>query len=416
MHILPYDFTKEKITNKEFCRPIASHVWIVAGDFRSSLPTQIHRKDVLNLRADFDIAGIYRGNMTSLHEVFQGCYGELTERIQVPIPCASPYRDDPESFWATERIAGAWVLKSLRADGVTHWWPKVGSYPIFEFNGTIEDLIGRPLEPGEEILTIELATVYFNIYMYISDERRTIPGTAWDTYASYNKFPDMEGPILMWTVKILDPVPPPSPPHPIFIPDLCSSPTRELAPDEQFAIKVTIVNQNEYYGGEYYVGAYCEGNYIDLVTGTINAGQQKSQTFTTTANTLIGGQITESRYLPYIVVTGYIDVGVKEETDRWSPTPLSVIVGVPPECTPGETKCVGYDLYTCNALREWELTEKNVEKCGYVAEEKRDPLDTFIRTMERIRPQCPIGFIEENWVKLTAKVIDITPKIPIMPG
>lgn len=44
--------------------------------------------------------------------------------------------------------------------------------------------------------------------------------------------------------------------------------------------------------------------------------------------------------------------------------------GVPPppeECTtPGETKCVGYDLYTCSSGYKWELTKKNAEECGYV--------------------------------------------------
>jgi len=36
-----------------------------------------------------------------------------------------------------------------------------------------------------------------------------------------------------------------------------------------------------------------------------------------------------------------------------------------PVCTPGEIKCVGYDLYTCSAEGQWQLTEKNSERCGY---------------------------------------------------
>jgi len=339
-----YDFTKEKITNKEFCRPSASYQYIAAGDFSSSLPTQIYREDILDVKAYFNITGIYKGNMIPLYPTFQGAYGECCKRGALPIPCGSSYRDDPESFWCTERIAGAWILRNLHSNDFIHWWPKGESYLVWEFNGTIEDLLGRPLKVGEEILTFELATVYLNLFMFISDERRAIVGTAWDIYSSRTKFPDIKGPTLMWTVKILNPVPPPSPPEPIFVADLCSSPTGELAPDEQFQIKVTITNANQDYGGKYYIGSYCLGHYVSLGSGTINAGQQKSQTFTTTANTLAGTPITESTYLSYIVVAGYIDTGVKEETDRWSPLPLSVIVPVPPEC---ETDADCPEGYVC---------------------------------------------------------------------
>lgn len=48
-------------------------------------------------------------------------------------------------------------------------------------------------------------------------------------------------------------------------------------------------------------------------------------------------------------------------------------------------------------------------------EEKRDPLDTFIRTMEGMRPKCPVGAIEKVWAGLTEKVIEITPAIKILP-
>jgi hypothetical protein len=36
-----------------------------------------------------------------------------------------------------------------------------------------------------------------------------------------------------------------------------------------------------------------------------------------------------------------------------------------PVCTLGETKCVGYDLYTCSVEGQWQLTKKNSEQCGY---------------------------------------------------
>ena len=39
--------------------------------------------------------------------------------------------------------------------------------------------------------------------------------------------------------------------------------------------------------------------------------------------------------------------------------------GIPPPtpCTPGKTKCVGTDFYTCDATGQWKLTERNSDKC-----------------------------------------------------
>lgn len=39
--------------------------------------------------------------------------------------------------------------------------------------------------------------------------------------------------------------------------------------------------------------------------------------------------------------------------------------GAPPICTPGDTKCDGYDLYTCSLIGQWELTKHNSTECGY---------------------------------------------------
>jgi hypothetical protein len=45
-----------------------------------------------------------------------------------------------------------------------------------------------------------------------------------------------------------------------------------------------------------------------------------------------------------------------------------------PVCTPGETKCVGYDLHTCSSEGQWQLTKKNSEQCRYTPPpEKRFP-------------------------------------------
>lgn len=65
-----------------------------------------------------------------------------------------------------------------------------------------------------------------------------------------------------------------------------------------------------------------------------------------------------------------IDVGlvvgwVHVDTKTASVSPPGVVV-----CIPGDTNCIGFDLYTCNLAGRWELTKRNSPKCGYVPEEK----------------------------------------------
>lgn len=62
-----------------------------------------------------------------------------------------------------------------------------------------------------------------------------------------------------------------------------------------------------------------------------------------------------------------------------------------PTCTPGTTKCVGYDLYTCSAGRNWELTEHNAAECGYVP------------PTCAIDADCPLGYkcVNGKCVKIT---------------
>lgn len=38
----------------------------------------------------------------------------------------------------------------------------------------------------------------------------------------------------------------------------------------------------------------------------------------------------------------------------------------PAPCTPGETKCVGYDLYQCSDNCQWVLIKQNATECGFV--------------------------------------------------
>lgn len=69
----------------------------------------------------------------------------------------------------------------------------------------------------------------------------------------------------------------------------------------------------------------------------------------------------------------FIDVGlvvgwVHADTKTASVSPSGIMV-----CDPGETKCVGYDLYTCSVEGRWEFTKHNATECGYVPEEKPFP-------------------------------------------
>lgn len=40
-------------------------------------------------------------------------------------------------------------------------------------------------------------------------------------------------------------------------------------------------------------------------------------------------------------------------------------VAPPVVCTPGDTKCIGFDLYECSAEKEWVLAEANSPTCGW---------------------------------------------------
>ncbi len=45
---------------------------------------------------------------------------------------------------------------------------------------------------------------------------------------------------------------------------------------------------------------------------------------------------------------------------------ITRVKAAPKVCTPGETKCVGFDLYECSLERKWALVEANSPACGWV--------------------------------------------------
>lgn len=95
------------------------------------------------------------------------------------------------------------------------------------------------------------------------------------------------------------------------------------------------------------------------------------------------------------------------ETQQREPTPGDIILvaavagagyiiyrlikggGAP--CTPGTTKCDGYNLYTCNIGGQWELTESNSPACGYI------PEMWFGQNVEMGRQSFSVVVIDAGW-------------------
>lgn len=67
---------------------------------------------------------------------------------------------------------------------------------------------------------------------------------------------------------------------------------------------------------------------------------------------------------PSVAVNGWIEADSRTAVVNPSGVPV---------CTPGEIKCVGYDLYTCSLASQWELTKHNATECDYVPEEEEKP-------------------------------------------
>jgi len=187
------------------------------------------------------------------------------------------------------------------------------------FHGTIEELLGREIEDTETNVTLNWEISY-----------KVVAGVnvewwPWDAPVIIYEDEYISEILLSRTIYIKVPVPPP-PPYPVFNLDLCSVSKTTVAPNEKFNIKVTIENQSET-SGNYRIGYYCEGNYGGLATGTIGGYAARSHTFSVTANQLAQCSIAESQMLAFTIV----DFNDEDETDRWTPAAIFVIVEVPPE-------------------------------------------------------------------------------------
>lgn len=60
-------------------------------------------------------------------------------------------------------------------------------------------------------------------------------------------------------------------------------------------------------------------------------------------------------------------------------------------CTPGTTKCDGYNLYTCNGEGQWVLTKSNSPQCGYT------PEIWFAANEELGRQSFSVAVVDVGW-------------------
>jgi len=112
-----------------------------------------------------------------------------------------------------------------------------------------------------------------------------------------------------------------------------------------------------------------EGGYVEFDEGAVEENTTKTfevdkgSTFTFYAITKEGYEFKRWIYdsktynIGTITLTIDKDMNIKVEWEKKEVPPS-------PECSEGETKCVGYDLYECKDGK-WVLKEKNSEVCGY---------------------------------------------------
>jgi len=205
-------------------------------------------------------------------------------------------------------------LNDFKLQAVKRKNAQPGNEFTWKFHGTMKELLGREVTESAITLTWQigyetLAGVNVEWWPWDADVRVYM-----DEYISEIS--------LSRTIPIRFP----GPPYPVFNRDLCSISKTTAAPNEKFDIKVTIENQTED-KGNYFVNYYCEGNQGELATGTIDGYGTKSHTFRVTANELAQRSIQESQYLSFTIAIS----NDEEETDRWTPAAIAVIVEVPPE-------------------------------------------------------------------------------------
>jgi len=71
---------------------------------------------------------------------------------------------------------------------------------------------------------------------------------------------------------------------------------------------------------------------------------------------------------------------------------LALTKKAPEACTPGQTKCAGFDLYECSAKRQWILKEANSPTCGWLPGLGPEPQPQPWDANSRLCPYCGLVF------------------------
>lgn len=298
------------------------------------IPSMVDIDEVFTLKIVYRLASIerrdYEGILSHFSSVYDGGFYKIYYETIIPYMAWWIWNFTHLELYRQQ--GGAWNLAR------SHFNPSPQKY-TWTFTGTISQLLGyTPAEDG-----------YYGAAWRLAGKTGGAhdPADYWPynyvQQCGWNNVP-CDG-SLQFAVQIYVNLTP-TPPQPLFNTDQCALPEESVLPDEQFGIKVSIKNANQY-SGAYTLKCYCRtyGHTITLKQGTIGGGQTITQTFTVTANELAGTPITETKYLE-------VEVRVSNEvtqTDVWPAGQIAVVVTVPDTASiSGKVT----DIITGNALME----------------------------------------------------------------
>lgn len=278
------------------------------------IPSMVDIDEVFTLKVVYRLASIerrnYEGILDHFSPVYDGGFYKIYYEMLVPYMAWWIWNFTHLELYSQQ--GGVWNLKR------THFNPSPQKH-TWTFTGTITQLLGyTPTEDG-----------YYDAKWRITGKAGGAhdPADYWPynyvQQCGWNNVP-CDG-ICEYGVQIYVNMTPTSP-HPLFNVDGCALPEESVLPDEQFGIKVSVKNANQY-SGSYRLTCYCRtyAHEITLKTGTIGGGQTITQTFNVTANDLAGTPITETKYVE-------IEVRVFNEatrTDVWPAGQIAVVVTTP---------------------------------------------------------------------------------------
>jgi hypothetical protein len=266
--------------------------------------------DAVDLSEVFDIKIVYRlrtieerDNLSILQHfdpMYDGAFGKVYYDMLIPYICYWVWRFSEMDLNVLKGISSPSYVIAVK-HGRAYMSP--GQKWTWTFHGTISQLLGEtPIEDGPVTVAWLLSAYNYGWH----DPSDFLP---YDYNPAENFFEPCDGGCELTKKIQVNLIP--TPPYPLFEPDLCSISKQFVTPAESFNLKITIVNQNNK-SGTYSLYCYCLGNKTTLATGSIGANQTKSETFSVTPNQLTGQPITQEQYLNFDVAISNID----GETDR----------------------------------------------------------------------------------------------------